>query len=278
RRHHARAVATQLDDRDQREGDALASVGGALALLLPRRLAARGRLGGLLLLGDLALEARLRHLVHAERLEQLAQDVVGREVAVLELLDVRDHLRVDELADHVPHHLLGLVPGNHGGSSYVAAGGTLARAARARTEPLAARAARGAAPCGVGGVRLPSRRTMRAGAGSIEGGLGMRSDRAPWILGVLVLSAAVPAAADLAPAKASQIVTLTTSGASCPLAGDLIDRQVLPDGTKQPFSIPEKQILVLTEFDWSTTAGDASSVERVFLSVQTSQINGSVFT
>ncbi len=37
---------------------------------------------------DLALEALPRHRVHAEGAEQLAQDVVGRDVAVLELLEV----------------------------------------------------------------------------------------------------------------------------------------------------------------------------------------------
>ena len=54
--------------------------------------------------GDPLVEAVGGHLVHAERLVQLAQQVVRREVAVLELLAVRADLGVDERADRVPHH------------------------------------------------------------------------------------------------------------------------------------------------------------------------------
>ena len=57
-----------------------------------------------------------RHLVHAEGLEELAQDVVGRRVAVLELLDLRLDLGLHELPHHVADHLLGLGPIDHGDS------------------------------------------------------------------------------------------------------------------------------------------------------------------
>ena len=54
---------------------------------------------------DAALEAVAGHRVHAERGEQLAEDVVRRQVAVLELLPLRTDLVVHELADRVADHL-----------------------------------------------------------------------------------------------------------------------------------------------------------------------------
>ena len=55
-----------------------------------------------------------RHLVHAERLVQLAQQVVRRQVAVLELLAVRADLVVDELPHRVADHLQLFGPFEHG--------------------------------------------------------------------------------------------------------------------------------------------------------------------
>ncbi len=55
-----------------------------------------------------------RERVHPERRVQLAQQVVGREVAVLELLAVRSDLVVDELAHGVAHHLELFGPFEHG--------------------------------------------------------------------------------------------------------------------------------------------------------------------
>ena len=57
-----------------------------------------------LLRRDALVEAVGGHLVHAERLVELAQEVVRRHVAVLELLAVRADLGVDERAHRVTHH------------------------------------------------------------------------------------------------------------------------------------------------------------------------------
>src|SRR5437773_1878675 len=78
RRHHARTVAAQLDDRDEAHADVLGAAGVPRLLQL---LAARRRL----LARDLLLEAHAGHLVEAESGHHLAQDVVGWQVAVLEL-------------------------------------------------------------------------------------------------------------------------------------------------------------------------------------------------
>jgi hypothetical protein len=67
--------------------------------------------------GDLLGEAVAGHGVHAEGAEQLAEDVVGREVAVLELLPARRDLGEDELAHRVADHDLLFGPLVHGRSS-----------------------------------------------------------------------------------------------------------------------------------------------------------------
>ena len=89
--------SAQLDDRDQRHAGVAATLGRSR-----RGSAARGLRGSFAL--DLALEAVAGHVVHAERGEQLAQDVVRRHVAVLEFLDVRADLVVDEPPDRVDDH------------------------------------------------------------------------------------------------------------------------------------------------------------------------------
>ena len=63
---------------------------------------------------DPALEGIARHRVHAERGVQLAEEVVRREVAVLELLSMRADLVVDELPYGVADHLQLFRPFVHG--------------------------------------------------------------------------------------------------------------------------------------------------------------------
>ncbi len=63
---------------------------------------------------DPALERVARHRVHAERGVQLPQEVVRRQVAVLELLPVRTDLVVDELPHGVADHLELFRPFVHG--------------------------------------------------------------------------------------------------------------------------------------------------------------------
>ena len=74
-------AAAELDDRQQHEA-ALA----AGAALLARRRSSSSFVSAVRLGVDALLEAVARHLVHAEGREELAEDVVRRRVAVLELL------------------------------------------------------------------------------------------------------------------------------------------------------------------------------------------------
>jgi hypothetical protein len=75
--------------------------------------------------------------------------------------------------------------------------------------------------------------------------------------------------AGFAAAKPSQIVTLrNSSGNDCPFAGEALDNQVLPDGTILPFTIPAKQVLVITEVNWGVVFGPASQSAVIGLSVQ----------
>src|SRR5690606_34924814 len=54
-----------------------------------------------------------RHLVHAERLEQVPQQVVRRQVARLQRVQVRPDLRVDPAAHRVPDHQVFVGPLDH---------------------------------------------------------------------------------------------------------------------------------------------------------------------
>jgi hypothetical protein len=100
----------------------------------------------------------------------------------------------------------------------------------------------------------------------------MTTSRKLLITGLLaaVLGATESAvAAALAPAKPSQVVTLTNgSGNDCPFLGEAVDTQLFPDGSVQPFTIPAKQVLVITEVDWGVVFGPASAAAVVALSVQ----------
>ena len=107
---HARAVPAQLDDRDQRERWSAAAARRSASSAAPRPARPLDRLLDL----DALLEAARGHGVHAEGREQLAEDVVGRRVAVLELLDVRLDLLLHELADGVADHQLLVGPLVHG--------------------------------------------------------------------------------------------------------------------------------------------------------------------
>ena len=107
------------------------------ATALPRR-------DGLLAL-DALLEALALHGVHAEGREQLAQQVVGRHVAELELLAVGPDLTVDEVADRLANHLLLFGPLVHGAlpARRQPAPGELDRSVKLPDDPRADRTARG---------------------------------------------------------------------------------------------------------------------------------------
>ncbi|HVH06084.1 MAG TPA: hypothetical protein VNE71_08820 [Myxococcota bacterium] len=62
-----------------------------------------------------------------------------------------------------------------------------------------------------------------------------------------------PAALALAAAKSSDLVTLESSGTTdpaCPLGGTPFATRILPDGTREPFTIPAKRVLVITSVDY----------------------------
>jgi len=87
---------------------------------------------------------------------------------------------------------------------------------------------------------------------------------------LVALALTGPAAAGpLAPARASDVVTVYTNGAPCPIVGVAFDTIVLPDGTSQPFSIPPKRVLVVTSLDWNVTSGSPGVAAAPVLSLQT---------
>lgn len=86
----------------------------------------------------------------------------------------------------------------------------------------------------------------------------------------LVLVGSAPSSAGpLAPTKPSQIVTLDNlAGAACPVIGKALDQQILPDGTRKPFVIPPKTVLVVTEVGWGATGAGATKATGVVLTTQ----------
>lgn len=73
----------------------------------------------------------------------------------------------------------------------------------------------------------------------------------------------------LAPTKPSEIVTLDNGGGiACPAVGKAIDQQILPDGSRQPFVIPPKTVLVITEVGWGAVFAQAAKATGVVLSAQ----------
>jgi len=69
-------------------------------------------------------------------------------------------------------------------------------------------------------------------------------------------------AAGLGPGKASDVVTLINgAGDPCVVTGGALDFRVTPSGTSQPFSVPAKQVLVVTGIDFTTATTNATDVE-----------------
>lgn len=77
-------------------------------------------------------------------------------------------------------------------------------------------------------------------------------------------------AGPLAPARASDLVTVYTKNATpCPVAGVAFDTIVLADGTEQPFAIPPKRVLVVTSLDWNLTSASPGVAAAPVLGLQT---------
>jgi hypothetical protein len=90
---------------------------------------------------------------------------------------------------------------------------------------------------------------------------------------VLFFSLVTPAvvnAGALAPSRASDVVTLFTSGTACPSAGTLLDFRRQSDGTDVAFTIPAGQVLVVTGMDFASVGFSPSLNQIVTLSLASS--------
>jgi hypothetical protein len=89
------------------------------------------------------------------------------------------------------------------------------------------------------------------------------------MLPVSALAQGSRAAASLAPAKPSQVVTLTSSFSAtpCPSGSGLVfDTQMLPDGTSAAFAgIPAGQVFVLMGLSFSVSGGSSSEPKQVIV-------------
>jgi len=86
---------------------------------------------------------------------------------------------------------------------------------------------------------------------------------------ILFLAAVSATAGPLAAAKPSDVVTLSTSGATCAGSGLLLDTRIASDGTAVPFVIPAKRVLVVTELQWGVIAVPASQTFDFLLFLKT---------
>jgi len=86
-------------------------------------------------------------------------------------------------------------------------------------------------------------------------------------VGVALLAVTTPAQAGLAPSKASQLVTLNASGATCTSGLVKVDTQVKGDGTTTALTIPAGMVLVITGAEWDT-GGGAGGVDTFFINLE----------
>ena len=74
----------------------------------------------------------------------------------------------------------------------------------------------------------------------------------------------------LAPSKPSQVVSLISFGGTCPSGGALFGSQTPPDGNfPQPFTIPDGQVLVITEAQLTGSGATAGASVRILLRRET---------
>ena len=92
------------------------------------------------------------------------------------------------------------------------------------------------------------------------------------VLSILALAARGAAAAPLAPAKASQVITAyarstTPASPACPVFPNsyAVDTIGKGDGTARPFAIPPKSVFVVTSFDYQIVGASTSKQVQVFL-------------
>ncbi len=85
----------------------------------------------------------------------------------------------------------------------------------------------------------------------------------------LTLFVAPIARAGVAPATASQLVTLSTNGTVCPFnaAALVFNTRIAADGTTSTFAIPTGKIFIISSFDGVILGGPASSAQDLILLV-----------
>ena len=113
--HHARAIAAELDDRQQLHGGGIKPLlEGDFAFLAGLGFLAALTSGAIFLLAShLALEALHAHIANPEGFVHFPQDVVGRGITVFEFLDIRGNLGFDEFPQGIPQHQMLFVPFDH---------------------------------------------------------------------------------------------------------------------------------------------------------------------
>jgi len=99
----------------------------------------------------------------------------------------------------------------------------------------------------------------------------------------LVLSPAFVArsgAADLAPKRASDLRTLSTSRRGCPnlAVGLALDTVQNPDGTTAPFVMPPGTVFIVTSWEWVDCTGTADNRPAVVLLFANTDLNGSLLS
>jgi len=95
---------------------------------------------------------------------------------------------------------------------------------------------------------------------------------------VLVVGAGISGicAAVLAPDKASDLRTLTNTGAICPgtSSAQAVDQQQNPDGTIAPFSIPAGSVLVITSYSFAISTSPGSTENVGLLATNGTTVSG----
>jgi len=95
---------------------------------------------------------------------------------------------------------------------------------------------------------------------------------------VLVVGAGISGicAAVLAPDKASDLRTLTNTGAICPgtSSAQAVDQQQNPDGTIAPFSIPAGSVLVITSYSFAISTSPGSTENVGLLAINGTTVSG----
>jgi hypothetical protein len=91
-------------------------------------------------------------------------------------------------------------------------------------------------------------------------------------IAVSVLALSNTAHAQLAPQNPSDLVTLKISNMGEHCSGNQgfkMNRRVFSDGSTDTFSIPDGQVLVITDFQWGPTFVGANNFESVALTIET---------